>query len=71
MGMLPQEGSGDPEIPGAAQGDYVDGPPQIGLAGGGNSLSGNLWWNHLVNISRLAYVIPDAKIPTDEEIWTA
>ena len=38
---------------------------------GGNSLSGNLWWNHLVNISRLAYVIPNAKIPTDEEIWTA
>lgn len=36
---------------------------------GGNSLSGNLWWNHLVNISRLAYVIPDAQIPTDEEIW--
>ena len=36
---------------------------------GGNSLSGNLWWNHLVNISRLAYVIPDRKIPTDEEIW--
>ena len=36
---------------------------------GGNSLSGNLWWNHLVNISRLAYIIPDKKIPTDEEVW--
>ena len=36
---------------------------------GGNSLSGNLWWNHLVNISRLAYVNKDRKVPTDEEIW--
>ena len=36
---------------------------------GGNSLSGNLWWNHLVNISRLAYIIPGKKVPTDEEIW--
>lgn len=36
---------------------------------GGNSLSGNLWWDHLVNITRLAYVIPDKKVPTDEEVW--
>lgn len=36
---------------------------------GGNSISENLWWKHLVNISRIAYVIPNAKIPTDEEIW--
>ena len=38
---------------------------------GGNSLSENLWWNHLVNISRIAYQIPDPpglKL-TDEEIW--
>ena len=36
---------------------------------GNNSISENLWWTHLVNISRLAYVKEDAKIPTDEEIW--
>ncbi len=36
---------------------------------GGNSLSGNLWWDHLVNITRLAYVIPGKKVPTDEEVW--
>ncbi|GHV67525.1 succinate-semialdehyde dehydrogenase [Spirochaetia bacterium] len=36
---------------------------------GNNSLSENLWFHHLINISRLAYMIPDAKIPTDEEIW--
>lgn len=36
---------------------------------GNNSLSENLWWNHLVNIARIAYVIPNKPIPTDEEIW--
>ena len=36
---------------------------------GNNSLSENLWWNHLVNIARIAYVLPDKPIPTDEEIW--
>lgn len=36
---------------------------------GNNSISENLWWNHLVNISRIAYTLPNAKIPTDEEIW--
>lgn len=36
---------------------------------GNNSISENLWWHHLVNISRLAYVKKDVKIPTDDEIW--
>lgn len=36
---------------------------------GNNSIAGNLWWNHLVNISKIAYVLPQTKIPTDEEIW--
>lgn len=36
---------------------------------GNNSLSENLWWTHLVNISRIANVIPGAIIPSDEEIW--
>jgi succinate-semialdehyde dehydrogenase len=36
---------------------------------GNNSLSENLWWHHLVNIARIAYTLPDAKVPTDEEVW--
>lgn len=36
---------------------------------GNNSISENLWWHNLVNISRLAYTMPDAEMPTDEEIW--
>lgn len=36
---------------------------------GNNSISENLWWHHLVNISRIAYVIPGKEAPTDEEIW--
>lgn len=36
---------------------------------GNNSISENLWWHHLVNITRIAKLIPDAKVPTDEEIW--
>jgi len=36
---------------------------------GNNSISENLWWNHLVNISRVAKTLPNKPIPTDEEIW--
>lgn len=36
---------------------------------GNNSVSGNLWWNHLVNIKRLAFIQPDMKTPSDEEVW--
>ena len=36
---------------------------------GNNSISENLWWHHLVNISRIAYQMPDNPVPTDEEIW--
>ncbi|GHV53583.1 succinate-semialdehyde dehydrogenase [Deltaproteobacteria bacterium] len=36
---------------------------------GNNSLSENLWYTHLINISRVAYIIPDINIPSDEEIW--
>lgn len=35
---------------------------------GNNSISENLWWKHLVNIARIAYVLPDER-PTDEEVW--
>ncbi|MDR1801549.1 MAG: aldehyde dehydrogenase family protein [Lachnospiraceae bacterium] len=36
---------------------------------GNNSISENLWWHHLVNIQKVAYLMPEKKIPTDEEIW--
>lgn len=36
---------------------------------GNNSVAGNLWWDHLVNISRLAYAQTDREIPSDEDIW--
>jgi len=36
---------------------------------GNNSISENLWYKHLINVSRVAYVIDDAVIPTDEDIW--
>jgi succinate-semialdehyde dehydrogenase len=37
---------------------------------GNNSLSENLWFHHLVNISRIAYEIKNAPTLTDEEIWS-
>ena len=36
---------------------------------GNNSISENLSWKHLFNVSRIAAVRPGSKMPTDEEIW--
>jgi len=36
---------------------------------GNNSISENLDYKHLINISRIAYYKKDAKVPADEEIW--
>lgn len=36
---------------------------------GNNSISENLWFNHLINVSKIAYEVPSKKIPTDDEIW--
>lgn len=36
---------------------------------GNNSISENLDFKHLMNISRIAYFMEDAHIPTDEEVW--
>ena len=36
---------------------------------GGNSISENLDYKHLMNVSRIGKVIVDKPIPTDEEIW--
>jgi len=38
---------------------------------GGNSISENLDFKHLMNVSRIGKVITDRKVPTDEEIWAA
>jgi succinate-semialdehyde dehydrogenase len=37
---------------------------------GNNSISENLTYTHLINISRIGYFNKDAKVPTDEEIWS-
>ena len=37
---------------------------------GGNSISENLDYKHLMNISRIGKVIVDKEVPSDEEIWT-
>jgi succinate-semialdehyde dehydrogenase len=36
---------------------------------GGNSISENLDYKHLMNVSRIGKVISNKKVPTDEEIW--
>ena len=36
---------------------------------GGNSISENLDYKHLMNVSRIGKIIVDKKVPTDEEIW--
>ena len=36
---------------------------------GNNSISENFSYKHLMNITRIAYEIPDAKAPSDEEIF--
>ena len=37
---------------------------------GVNSISENLDYKHLMNVSRIGKIIPDKKVPTDEEIWS-
>jgi succinate-semialdehyde dehydrogenase len=36
---------------------------------GGNSISENLDYKHLINISRIGYYMKNNKVPGDEEIW--
>ena len=36
---------------------------------GNNSISENLTYKHLLNISRIGYFMKDAYVPTDEELW--
>lgn len=55
-------------------GAYMNGLVPTGTLGcgswGNNSISENLDYKHLMNISRIAYTNPDAHIPTPEEIWS-
>ncbi len=37
---------------------------------GGNSISENLDYKHLMNVSRIGKVIANKKVPTDEEIFS-
>jgi len=36
---------------------------------GRNSISENLDYKHLINISRIAYFMPENHVPTEEELW--
>ena len=36
---------------------------------GGNSISENIYYHNLMNVSRISYRIKGRKLPTDEEIW--
>ena len=36
---------------------------------GGNSISENFTYKHLLNVIRIAYFLKDNKVPTDSEIW--
>lgn len=55
-------------------GAYTNGLAPTGTLGcgswGNNSLSENLSYRHLINISRIAYTNPNAHIPTPEEVWS-
>lgn len=37
---------------------------------GNNSISENLDYKHLINVSRIAYYMKDNHVPTDEELWS-
>jgi succinate-semialdehyde dehydrogenase len=37
---------------------------------GNNSISENLTYTHLINVSRIAEYMPDNHVPTDEDLWT-
>jgi hypothetical protein len=42
---------------------------RIGRWWGNNSISENLDYTHLINVSRIGYLMKDAKIPSDKELW--
>ncbi|MCL1983625.1 MAG: aldehyde dehydrogenase family protein [Clostridiales bacterium] len=54
-------------------GAYTNGFAPTGTLGcgswGNNSISENLDYKHLINVSRIGYTNPNAHIPTPDEIW--
>jgi succinate-semialdehyde dehydrogenase len=38
---------------------------------GNNSLSENLTYRHLMNVSRIAYNMPDNPVPSDDDLWAS
>ncbi len=57
----------------SAGGSYFNGLAPTNTLGcgswGNNSISENLDYKHLINISRIAYFMKDNHVPTDEELW--
>ncbi len=57
----------------SAGGSFFNGLPPTNTMGcgswGNNSLSENLTYTHLINISRIAYLMQGNSVPADEELW--
>ncbi|NLY70563.1 MAG: aldehyde dehydrogenase family protein [Clostridiales bacterium] len=57
----------------SAGGSYYNGLAPTNTLGcgtwGNNSISENLDYKHLINISRIAYYMPDNPVPTEDELW--
>jgi succinate-semialdehyde dehydrogenase len=57
----------------SAGGSFFNGLAPTNTAGcgswGHNSISENLTYKHLINISRIAYFMKDNPVPSDEELW--
>jgi len=57
----------------AAGGSFFNGLAPTNTLGcgswGNNSISENLDYKHLINISRIAYYMKDNPVPSDEELW--
>jgi succinate-semialdehyde dehydrogenase len=57
----------------SAGGSYFNGLTPTNTLGcgswGHNSISENLDYKHLMNVSRVAYYMPERKKPSDEELW--
>lgn len=57
----------------AAGGSYYNGLAPTNTLGcgswGNNSISENLDYKHLINVSRIAYYMKDNPVPGDEELW--
>lgn len=58
----------------AAGGSYFNGLAPTNTLGcgswGNNSISENLDYKHLINVSRIAYFMKDNSVPGDEELWS-